>query len=139
MRLRKHRKKHRSEATGIDLAPMLDFVMNLLIFFIITAVFTKELSLLVNRPGAQSGPTSGKDTGSIMINIQPNGEIWVDQRTVDIRAVRANVERLHAIKPEWGVMVVADENADAGLLVEVVDQVKQGGVDNITFGSARAK
>jgi biopolymer transport protein ExbD len=137
MRLRRH--FHTEEQTGIDLAPMLDFVLNLLIFFIITAVFTKELSLLVNRPGAQSGPASGKDTGSIMVQIQPNGEIWVDQRTVDIRAVRANVERLHAIKPEWGVMVIADENAEAGLLVEVVDQVKQGGVDNITFGSAKSR
>ena len=137
MRLRRH--FHSEDQTGIDLAPMLDFVLNLLIFFIITAVFTKELSLLVNRPGAQSGPSAGKDTGSIMINIQPGGEIWVDQRTVDIRAVRANVERLHAIKPEWGVMVIADENSEAGLLVDVVDQVKQGGVHNITFGSARSK
>jgi len=137
MRLRRH--FHSEDQTGIDLAPMLDFVMNLLIFFIITAVFTKELSLALNRPGAQSAQRAGKDTGSIMINIQPGGEIWVDQRTVDIRAVRANVERLHAIKPEWGVMVVADENSEAGLLVEVVDQVKQGGVDNITFGSSRSK
>jgi biopolymer transport protein ExbD len=137
MRLRRH--FHSEEATGIDLAPMLDFVLNLLIFFIITAVFTKEVAMLVNRPGAQAGPSASKDTGSIMVNIQPNGEVWVDQRTVDVRAVRANVERQHAIKPEWGVMIVADENADAGILIQVVDQVKQGGVDNITFGSARAK
>ena len=137
MRLRRH--FHSEEQTGIDLAPMLDFVMNLLIFFIITAVFTKELSLDVNRHGAQAAQSSAKDTGSIMVHIQPDGEIWVDQRTVDIRAVRANVERLHAIKPDWGVMVVADENADAGILVDVVDQVKQGGVHNITFGSARAR
>jgi biopolymer transport protein ExbD len=137
MRLRRH--FDHEDTTGIDLAPMLDFVMNLLIFFIITAVFTKEMSLDVNRPGAQSGPSSGKDTGSIMVNIQPNGEVWVDQRTVDVRAVRANVERLHAIKPEWGVMVIADENAEAGLLVQVVDQVRQGGVENITFGTSTTK
>jgi biopolymer transport protein ExbD len=133
MRLRRH--FHTEEQTGIDLAPMLDFVMNLLIFFIITAVFSKELSLAVNRPGASSGESSGKDTGSIAVAIQPNGEIWVDQRTVDIRAVRANIERLHAIKPEWGVIVAADENADAGTLVTVLDQIKEGGVSNITFGT----
>jgi biopolymer transport protein ExbD len=137
MRLRRHFDTELQ--TGIDLAPMLDFVLNLLIFFIITAVFTKELSLALNRPTGQTGASSGKDTGSIRVDIQPSGEIWVDQRTVDIRAVRANVERLHAIKPEWGVMVVADENAEAGLLVQVVDQVKQGGVDNITFGTAKTK
>ena len=137
MRLRRH--FHTEEATGIDLAPMLDFVMNLLIFFIITAVFSKELSLALNRPGASSGQSSGNDTGSIAVNIQADGEVWVDQRTVDIRAVRANIERLHAIKPEWGVIVAADENADAGVLVTVLDQIKQGGVDNITFGTQSKK
>jgi biopolymer transport protein ExbD len=137
MRLRRH--FDHEDQTGIDLAPMLDFVLNLLIFFIITAVFTKELSLAVNRPGAQAAPSSGKDSGSIMINIQADGEIWVDQRTVDVRAVRANVERLHAIKPDWGVMVIADEEADASVLVQVVDQVKMGGVDNITFGTSTSQ
>jgi biopolymer transport protein ExbD len=134
MRLRRH--MHQEDSTGIDLAPMLDFVLNLLIFFIITAVFTKELSLVMNRPGA-SGPASGKESGSIMINIQEDGEIWVDQRTVDVRAVRANVERLHAIKPEWGVMIVAHENADTGTLISVADQVREGGVQNITFGTSQ--
>ena len=71
--------------------------------------------------------------------IQPDGEVWVDQRTVDIRAVRANIERLHALKPDWGVIVAADENADAGVLVTVIDQIKQGGVDNITFGTSSAR
>ena len=137
MRLRRH--FHTEEQTGIDLAPMLDFVMNLLIFFIITAVFSKELSLALNRPGASSGQSAGSDTGSIAVAIQADGEIWVDQRTVDVRAVRANIERLHALKPEWGVMVIADENADAGVLVTVVDQIKQGGVDNITFATSGAK
>ena len=139
MRIRRHKRQRPGETTGIDLAPMLDFVMNLLIFFIITAVFSKELSLALNRPGASSGQSSSSESGSIAVAIQADGEVWVDQRTVDIRAVRANIERLHAIKPEWGVMVIANENADAGVLVTVVDQIKQGGVDNITFGSARAK
>jgi biopolymer transport protein ExbD len=134
MRLRRH--FHSEEATGIDLAPMLDFVLNLLIFFIITAVFTKEVAMLVNRPGAQAGPSASKDTGSIMVNIQPNGEVWVDQRTVDVRAVRANVERLHALKPEYGVMVVANQDAQNGVLIQVADQVRQGGVENISFGTS---
>jgi biopolymer transport protein ExbD len=134
MRLRKHFRFE--EATGIDLAPMLDFVLNLLIFFIITAVFTKELSLAVSRP-AGTALTTAKETGSILVNILDNGEIWLDNRVVDARAVRANVERLHALKPEYGVLVVADEDVEAGLLVQVVDQVRLGGVENITFGSAR--
>ena len=122
------------EATGIDLAPMLDFVLNLLIFFIITAVFAKELSFAMNRPGAQAG-TSGKESSNIVINIQEDGEVWVDKRIVDIRAVRANVERLSALKPDWGVLIIAHENAETGFLIGVADQVRMGGVSNITFST----
>jgi biopolymer transport protein ExbD len=135
MRLRRH--FDTEESTGIDLAPMLDFVLNLLIFFIITAVFTKELGLQVGRHGGgASGPASGKEAGSISVVLKESGEVLVDNRIVDVRAVRANVERLHAQKPEWGVMVTAEQNAASGLLVQVVDQVRQGGVDNVSFGTS---
>ena len=136
MRVRRHKRKHRGESTGIDLAPMLDFVMNLLIFFIITAVFAKEFGLAVSRPSASIGAPA-KEAGSLLIAIAAGGEILIDDRLVDIRAVRANVERMHALKPENGVMIVADARAGTGLLVEVVDQVRQGGVLNVSFGATR--
>jgi biopolymer transport protein ExbD len=135
MRLRRH--FDHEDSTGIDLAPMLDFVLNLLIFFIITAVFVKEVGLQVSRHGGgASGPASGKEAGSISVVIKQSGEVLVDSREVDVRAVRANVERLHAQKPDWGVMVTAEQNADTGLLVQVVDQVRQGGVENVSFGTS---
>jgi biopolymer transport protein ExbD len=136
MRLRSHRRKHREEATGIDLAPMLDFVMNLLIFFIITAVFAKEFGLAVSRPSASVGAPA-KEAGSLLIEVTAQGEILIDDRLVDVRAVRANVERMHALKPENGVMVVADGKAGTGIVVQVVDQVRQGGVHNVSFAATR--
>jgi biopolymer transport protein ExbD len=135
MRLRRH--FDATDSTGIDLAPMLDFVLNLLIFFIITAVFAKELGIeMARHGGAAGGPKSGKETGSISIVIKQSGEVMVDGRLVDARAVRANVERLHAQKPDWGVMVTAEQNAEAGLLVLVVDQVREGGVQQVSFGTS---
>ena len=135
MRLRRH--FDLEESTGIDLAPMLDFVLNLLIFFIITAVFVKEVGFQVQRHGGgASGPSAGKDTGSISVVVKASGEVLVDNRLVDVRAVRPNIVRLHAQKPEWGVMVTAEKNAEAGLLVQVVDQVRQGGVENVSFGTS---
>jgi len=135
MRMRRH--FDHEDSTGIDLAPMLDFVLNLLIFFIITAVFVKEVGLDVTRHGgAVGGQASGKETGSISVVIRENGEIVVDERIVDVRAVRANVERLHAQKPDWGVMVTTEQEAETGLLVQVIDQVHQGGVDNVSFGTS---
>ena len=136
-RLSRRGRKGEGGQAGIDLAPMLDFVMNLLIFFIITAVFTKELGLQVSRPSAGGIGAGGKEAGSLLITIDDSGEIEVDDRVVDIRAVRANVERMHAEKPENGVMIVADKRAGAGIVVQVVDQVRQGGVTNVSFGTTR--
>jgi biopolymer transport protein ExbD len=116
---------------GIDLAPMLDFVINLLIFFIITAVFVKESGLIVNRPTAFEPQEN--ELESIQIQILNNGEIWVDNRVVDARAVRANVERLSAVSPDSGVLIISQEQAPTGVLVEVVDQVHLGGIYDITF------
>ena len=124
------------EHTGIDLAPMLDFVVNLLIFFIITAVFVKEVGLEVNRPTSFEQPDE-EDSQSIQIQILENGEIWVDNRAVDVRAVRANVERMSAVSPDSGVLILAQERAPTGTLVEVVDQVRLGGIENITFSTTQ--
>ena len=68
--------------------------------------------------------------------LKESGEVLVDNRLVDVRAVRANIERLHAQKPEWGVMVTTEQDATTDLLVLVIDQVRQGGVDNISFGTS---
>jgi biopolymer transport protein ExbD len=136
MRRRRRASGADQEHTGIDLAPMLDFVVNLLIFFIITAVFVKEVGLEVNRPTSFEQPQE-QDSESIQIQILENGEIWVDNRAVDVRAVRANVERMSAVSPDSGVLILAQEQAPTGTLVEVVDQVRLGGIRNITFSTTQ--
>jgi len=133
VRLRRHIQRRHEESHGIDLAPMLDFVLNLLIFFIITAVFIKELGLMVNRPsGADASNTGGN---SVPIHVLANGEIWIDNRVIDLRAVRANVERTFATNPKSGVLVIADKDAETGLVVQVVDQIHLGGIYNVTFST----
>jgi biopolymer transport protein ExbD len=136
MRLRRHFQTE--ETTGIDLAPMLDFVLNLLIFFIITAVFVKEVALEVNRPqGEMTQSDPNEENASIPISILSDGTIWVDNREVDNRAVRANVERLHAVKPKAGVLIIADQNAPTGTVVDVIDAARLAQVDNITFSTGQ--
>ena len=138
MRLRTHigGQQHGGEDSGIDLAPMLDFVLNLLIFFIITAVFVKEIGITVSRPNAANAEK--KEAGNIVVMIRPDGEIVIDSRVVDIRAVRANIERLHAQKPDDAVVVAADKGAHTGILVNVIDQVRQGGVQNVSIAASES-
>jgi biopolymer transport protein ExbD len=134
MRLRRQSLEHDSAETGIDLAPMLDFVLNLLIFFIITAVFVKEIGLPAARPTAKA--QESKEAGAIAISIKEDGTIFVGARQVDLRAVRANIERLHAQKPDDVVVIGTDAEAPTGVLVQVMDQVRQGGIDNISIAAS---
>jgi biopolymer transport protein ExbD len=134
MRMRRHVSQTHESSHGIDLAPMLDFVLNLLIFFIITAIFVKEFGITVNRPSELS--QSNSEGSSIQIQVLSSGEVFVDNRLVDVRAVRANVERLKALKPKAGVLVLTDKDAQTGILMAVVDQVRLGGISNITFSTS---
>jgi len=135
MRMRRAVAGHGADETGIDLAPMLDFVLNLLIFFIITAVFAKEVGLTVSRPNS-SAATEKKEAGSIVITLNAAGDIVVDKKMTDVRSVRAAIERLHAQRPDDAVIVVAEKGSQTGLLVQVIDQVRQGGVQNVSIAPA---
>ena len=122
-----------TEETGIDLAPMLDFVMNLLIFFIITTSFIKEAGIQVDR--GLSVTAVHKDSGNILIAIRQNGEIWMDRKQVDLREVRPIIERFHIERPEDSVVVVADKASPVGTLAQVMDQVKSAGIKDVAIGA----
>jgi biopolymer transport protein ExbD len=119
-----------AESHGIDLAPMLDFVVNLLIFFIITAVFAKQAGVEVSRPSTIDSPTP-KPSKSIVID--EHGDVSIDGKTIDLRAVRAHIEQFRAVAPQGGVVIVADGHAPTGMVVAVADQSRLAGVLDITF------
>jgi biopolymer transport protein ExbD len=136
MKMQRHGSSDSHESShGIDLAPMLDFVLNLLIFFIITAIFVKEYGLDVNRPTNVQAPDN-QDSKSIQIQVLDTGEVFFNNRIVDVRAIRANVEREKALADDIGVLVVADGAAKTGVIMAAVDQVRLGGIYNITFSTS---
>lgn len=132
--------KHSSDDAhhGIDLAPMLDFVLNLLIFFIIITSFVKQAGVKVTKPEAVTA--EHRDTGNILIAVRPNGEIWMDRRKVTLPEVRALVERMHAERPDDTVVITADKAAETGVMMQVMDQVRAGGIQTVsvaTLGEGR--
>lgn len=136
MKMQRHGSGDSGESShGIDLAPMLDFVLNLLIFFIITAIFVKEYGLDVNRPTNVQAPDNS-ESKSIQIQVLNTGEVFFNNRIVDVRAIRANVEREKALASDIGVLIVADGEAQTGVIMTAVDQVRQGGIYNITFSTS---
>ncbi|MAD45967.1 MAG: biopolymer transporter ExbD [Oceanospirillaceae bacterium] len=127
-----------NEADGndIDITPMLDIVFIMLIFFIVTTSFVKESGVTVSRPSAQTAEE--KKGSNILVAIRANGEIWIDRRAIDVRAVRPNIERMKAENPEGAVIIQADEFSPTGLLVKVMDQVRLAGISNISISAEAA-
>ena len=125
--MRRNKNLVAEEGNEIDLTPMLDVVFIMLIFFIVTTSFVKEAGVGVNRPQAASAEK--KENTSIFVAIRANDEVWIDKRPVDIRAVRANIERLHAENPDGGIVIQADDESKTGLLVKVIDQILLAGID----------
>ena len=129
-----HKHNPESEDHGIDLAPMLDFVLNLLIFFIITTSFIKEAGVTVVRPDATTAEY--RESGNILVAIRENGDIWMDRKPVDIREVRTMIERLHIERPEDTVVIIADKDSKTGVLTKVMDQVKLGGIGDVSIAES---
>ena len=122
-----------SEDTGIDLAPMLDFTTNLLIFFIITTSFIKEAGVTVFKPQALTAVN--RDSGNLLVAIRENGDIWMDRRRVELRDLRTQMERLHIERPDDTVVIIADKESDAGVVAKVMDEVRLAGITTISIAA----
>lgn len=133
------RKSYRSsdeQQADIDMTPMLDIVFIMLIFFIVTTSFVKESGIDVNRPTAQTA--TRQEQGHIIVAIKANGDVWINKRQVDIRAVRANVARLHAENPLGSVVIAADKNTTVDRLTQVMDQIRLAGITNAAIATEAA-
>ena len=120
------------EENEINLTPMLDVVFIMLIFFIVTASFVKEIGLDVNRPDAPTTEVKPEDA-NILVAIDANDDVFINRRLVDPRAVRANIERLHAENPQGSVVIQASKRSTNKMLVTVMDASRQAGVYSISI------
>ena len=121
------------EEAQIDLTPMLDVVFIMLIFFIVTASFIKEAGVEVNRPEASTADPA--ENVNILIAVTANNEVWMAGRRIDVRAVRANVERLHAENPKGAVVIQADNESNTETVVAVLDASREAGVMDVSLAT----
>lgn len=120
------------EAT-LDITPMIDLVFIMLIFFIVTATFIKQAGIEVNQPQASTAVVQEK--ANILIAIDANNKIWINRREVDFRALRPNIERLHAENPKGSVVIQADKDSTNETLVQVMDASRKAGVYEIAIAA----
>ena len=122
------------EEGEIDLTPMLDVVFIMLIFFIVTATFVKEIGLDVNSPDKNQN-VKDADKQSIVVQITNRDRIRIRGRDVDVRSVRANIERLHAENPEAPVVVQPHPDSTTNTMIQVMDSARQAGVYNVSIAA----
>jgi biopolymer transport protein ExbD len=121
------------EDAAIDMTPMLDIVFIMLIFFIVTTVFVKEAGIEVNKPGASQAVLP--KNANIFIAITKDGDVWMDKREIKVDSIRANIERLISEQPTDVVIIQADEDAEHGVVIKVMDQIKAAGIDRISIAA----
>ena len=120
---------------AINLTPMLDVVFIMLIFFIVTATFVKEVGLDVNQPEEDKPKTVDPNKKSIVVKITKRDRIQIAKRDIDRRAVRANIERLHAENPEAPVIIQPHPDSTTDLMIHIMDSARQAGVYNVSLAA----
>jgi biopolymer transport protein ExbD len=127
-------RRNRHNVKGLDMAPLIDMVFILLIFFLVTTSFVKETGIEVNRPKAATASADSRST--ILIAIDRENRIFMDHREIDLRAVRANVERALAENPSGRVVVVADSSSLTGVAVKVMDGCRMAGAETVSLAAS---
>ncbi|PHR29395.1 MAG: biopolymer transporter ExbD [Desulfotalea sp.] len=127
-------KRQYDSESMINMAPLVDLIFLLLIFFIVTTSFVRETGIEVDRPSASTAVAQQK--GNILIGISEEGLVFFDNKEIDVRAVRAHVERALAETPETGVVIVADRASHTGVVIQVMDQCRLSGAKNVAIAAA---
>ncbi|GAB6887563.1 biopolymer transporter ExbD [Desulfothermus okinawensis JCM 13304] len=126
-------RRAQKKSLDIDMAPLIDMIFILLIFFLVTTSFQKETGVEINRPVAASATLKKK--ASILIGVTKDGRIFMDKREMDPRSIEANVERALAENPDSSIIIVADEKSETGLVIKVMDACKLAGAKNIALAA----
>jgi len=135
MAAKEHAQKSDEDEAEINMTPMLDIVFIMLIFFIVTATFVKTAGVEVRKPAAVTAER--KDRASIMIAITETDEVWINRRKVEVESLPSVIEKLHAENPRGTVVVQADRQAKAGLLIAVTEAVNETGVPSVAVSTEK--
>jgi biopolymer transport protein ExbD len=119
---------------AINLTPLIDMVFILLIFFLVTTSFIRESSVAVRRPHADTAQSQAN--ADLVVTISADEQIWLNNSAVDIRLLRARVEAQNPAGGRRSAIILADQMTSTGLLVKVMDQLRQAGFENISVAAS---
>jgi biopolymer transport protein ExbD len=123
------------EPIELNLIPLIDIIMFLLIFFVSTTSFMEEPGVQVDKPA--SGGASQSDNSTIIFAVAKDGKITFEGKEVGLSGVRPTVKRICA-KEQLPVVIQADENARSGVMIRIVDEAMMGGAKDVSLAGVRS-
>ncbi len=121
------------QPVNVDVAPLMDMVFILLIFFIVTSTFSRETGVEVSKPQAQSASEVQKE--NVMIAITREGTIHVNERQVDLEGLTDVLKMMLTKNPDREVVLVADKNSNTGIMVSVIDAANRAGSKKVSIAA----
>ncbi len=128
-------RNRRSRALEINMAPLIDMIFILLIFFLVTTSFVKESGVDVKRPVAKSAVS--KESANMIIGIDEEGQVFIQGKHIDVRSVRSRMKQYVLETPKGSVVIAADKQGQIDTLIKVLDGCRLAGVQNISIAARK--
>ncbi len=123
------RREPKSNEAVVDLTPMIDMTFILLIFFMVSTTFVKDMKIDINRPGAQSQQAAS--TKAVRLYIDRQGEVYLEGESIRSWVIQSRVRDLIKGMTQKSVLVVTDESVPSQKLIEVIDQARLAGAEDV--------
>lgn len=134
------RKKKQAQQTGFQMAPMIDIMFLLLIFFMAAAMYAQwETKMDVTVPTASSGVRAGRQQGEVIVNIDPDGTVVVNGFTLDRDQLLQRLSKVAELYPDQAIIIRADRTTQHDHVMSVLDICRQAGIWNIAFAALPEK
>jgi biopolymer transport protein ExbD len=129
------RNRGASEEANVDIAPLLDMVFILLIFFIVTSTFTRETGLDISKPKASSATELSKE--SILVGLSKQGTLHINETQISVAGLGQVLKNMMRETPDRPVIIVADRDAPTGMIVDVLDECNQANIPKVSVSAAK--
>jgi len=127
-----------NNAPGFQIAPMVDIVFLLLIFFLVTWNFSRsETELDVKVPKAREGKETRRAVGEVIINVKTNGTVVMNRRQMNPTELQDTLQKIASLYPDQAVILRGDENTDYRHVIEVLDICRRANIWNVAFATSR--
>lgn len=128
-------REKKNEEMGVDMSPLIDMVFILLIFFMVSATFVKDMKLDLNRPGASSAQKASSKVTRVYID--KTGETYIDGQSVKVWAIQGKLRDILRTATEKSILVITDETIAVDKLIEVVDQCRMAGASDVAVATEK--